>query len=134
MKRSLERQVWTRANSCCEYCQMPQAYDAIPFEIDHVVAESHAGPTSAENLALACFLDNSHKGPNLAGIDPLTGRVTPLFNPRRQNWRRHFRWNGPVLVGRTAAGRATIAVLRINLPHRIAQRAALIDEGVFPPS
>jgi hypothetical protein len=45
---------------------------------------------------------------------------------------RHFRWDGPVLVGRTAVGRATIAVLAINLPHRLAQRAALIDEGVLP--
>jgi hypothetical protein len=112
---------------------MAQEHDAVPFEIDHVIAVSHAGPTSAENLALACFLDNSYKGTNLAGIDPLTKRIIPLFNPRRQQWVRHFRWNGPILVGRTAAGRATIAVLRINLPHRIAQRAALIEEGVFPP-
>src|SRR5262249_9352910 len=133
MKRSLERQVWRRADSCCGYCQMPQACDAIPFELDHVIALSHAGPTPAENLALACFLDNSYKGTNLAGIDPQTGRIDPLFNPRRQKWKRYFRWNGPNLVGRTAAGRATIAVLRINLPHRVAQRAALIDEGVFPP-
>src|SRR5438105_102960 len=133
MKRSLARQVWTRADSRCEYCQMAQRQDALPFEIDHVIAESHGGPTHADNLALACFLDNSYKGANLAGIDPRTGRVTPLFSPRRQRWRRHFRWDGPVLVGRTAAGRATIAVLRINLPHRVAQRAALIDEGVFPP-
>jgi hypothetical protein len=112
---------------------MSQEHDAVSFEIDHVIAVSHAGPSRAKNLALACFLDNSYKGPNLAGIDPRTKRITPLFNPRRQQWRRHFRWDGPVLVGRTAAGRATIAVLRINLPHRIAQREALIEEGVFPP-
>jgi hypothetical protein len=112
---------------------MPQAYDAVPFEIDHVIAASHAGPTSAKHLALARFLDNSYKGTNLAGIDPKTGRIVALFNPRQQQWSRHFRWKGPVLIGRTAAGRATIAVLRMNLPHRVAQRAALINEGVFPP-
>src|SRR5438067_13776613 len=93
MKRSLERQVWIRAKSCCEYCLMPQEHDAIAFEIDHVIAASHEGPTSAENLALACFLDNSYKGTNLAGIDPKTRRVTPLFNPRKQHWSRHFRWS-----------------------------------------
>jgi len=27
-----------------------------------------------------------------------------------------------------------IAVLKINLPHRVAHRAALIEEGVFPPA
>jgi hypothetical protein len=112
---------------------MPQAYDAISLELDHVIALSHAGPTSANNLALACFLENSFKGTNLAGIDPDTRRIVPLFNPRRQGWKRHFRWNGPILVGRNGAGRATIVVLRINLPYRVAQRAVLIDEGVFPP-
>jgi HNH endonuclease len=134
MKRSLERQVWTRANSRCEYCQISQEQDAVPFEIDHIIAATYAGPTDPDNLALAGFLDNSYKGTNLAGVDPLTNRVTPLFNPRQQRWSRHFRWDGPILVGRTAVGRATIAVLRINHPHRVAQRAALIEEGVFPPA
>ena len=43
----------------------PQAYDTVAFEIDHVIAATHEGPTIAENLALACFLDNSYKGTNL---------------------------------------------------------------------
>jgi hypothetical protein len=90
--------------------------------------------TNLTNLALACFACNHHKGPNLAGVDPKTGKRTWLYDPRRQKWRRHFRWDGPTLVGRTPVGRATIAVLAINLPHRLAQRTALIDEGVFPLS
>jgi hypothetical protein len=88
----------------------------------------------ASNLALACLADNNHKGPNLGGIDPRTGKRTWLFNPRRHKWARHFRWRGPLLVGRTPVGRATIEVLAMNLPHRVAQRAALIAEAVFPPS
>jgi hypothetical protein len=60
-------------------------------------------------------------------------KIVPLFNPRRHSGRRHFRWDGPVLIGRTAVGRGTVATLRINLDHRIAYRQALIDEGVFPP-
>jgi hypothetical protein len=51
---------------------MPQIYDELPFEIDHVVAEQHAGETVTSNLALACFADSHHRGPNLAGIDPRT--------------------------------------------------------------
>jgi hypothetical protein len=39
-----------------------------------------------------------------------------------------------VLVGRTPAGRATVATLRINLDHRAAYRRELIEEGVFPPA
>src|SRR5437867_12371787 len=113
MRRSLEQLVWQRAGACCEYCQMPQEYDDLDFEIEHIIAEQHGGKTLASNLALACFADNHHKGPNLGGIDPGTGKKVWLFHPRRDNWHRHFRWQGPILVGRTAKGRATIAVLAI---------------------
>lgn len=48
------------------------------------------------------------------------------------SWKRHFRWDGPRLVGRTPTGRATVRVLSINLPHRIRIRQRLIDAGLFP--
>jgi hypothetical protein len=134
MDRALEELVWWRAGRCCEYCRMPQDFDDLTFQIDHVVAVSHGGPTRASNLCLACFSCNSFKGPNLAGIDPKTKKIVALFNPRRHKWSRHFRWDGPVLVGRTPNGRATIATLRINLDHRIGHRQMLLDEGRFPPS
>lgn len=133
MDRTLERLVWHRAGHCCEYCRMPQEFDDTPFEIDHILALSHGGRTRASNLCLACFSCNSFKGTNLAGIDPKSHRIVRLFNPRRHSWRRHFRWNGSRLIGRTPVGRATIATLRINLDHRMAHRQALIEEGVFPP-
>jgi hypothetical protein len=133
MDVALTELVWERARRCCEYCRMPQIYDELHFEIDHVVADQHGGKAVASNLALACFADNHHKGPNLAGIDPKTRKRVWLFNPRRHKWPRHFQWDGPVLVGRTAVGRATIAVLRINLARRVRHRAQLIAEGVFPP-
>jgi HNH endonuclease len=133
MDRALVSLVWDRARSRCEYCQLAQKDDIISFEIDHVIAVSHHGPTRPNNLALACFLDNSYKGTNLSGIDPETGQVARLFNPRRHKWSRHFEWEGPVLQGKTAIGRATVATLRINLPNRVAHRAALTAEGVFPP-
>jgi len=131
---SLARFVRERADDCCEYCRLPQTFCPDRFQLDHIVAEQHGGRTRASNLALACLADNNHKGPNLAGIDPKTRKRAWLFNPRRQKWSRHFRWHGPILIGRTPVGRATIAVLAINLPHRVAQRAALIAEGVFPPA
>jgi hypothetical protein len=133
MDRALERLVWRRAGRCCEYCRMPQVFDDATFEIDHILAQSHGGRTRASNLCLACFSCNSFKGPNLAGIDPKTRRIVRLFNPRRHSWHRHFRWDGPRLIGRTPVGRATVATLRINLGHRTSHRQALIEEGVFPP-
>jgi hypothetical protein len=115
----------------CEYWQLPKRYPSTPFQIDHIVAEEH--PTTAGNLAWACMTCNHHKGPNLGGIDFKTGKRVWLFHPRRHKWSRHFRWDGPVLIGRTAMSRATVDVLAVNLAHRVAQRAALIAEGVFPP-
>jgi hypothetical protein len=134
MNLRLERLVWRRAKHICEYCLMPQDYDDLPFQIDHILALKHGGLTIARNLALACFFCNNRKGPNIAGRDPLTGRIVRLFHPRRDQWPQHFQWDGPRLVGLTPIGRATIAVLEINLPNRIALRQSLIEEGVFPPS
>lgn len=111
---------------------MPQALDELTFQVDHIIALQHGGPTRAGNLGLACYACNHHKGPNLAGIDPATGRIERLFHPRRHQWGRHFRWDGPRLVGQTTIGRATIAVLAINRPYRVALRQRLIEEGAFP--
>lgn len=133
MNKTLRARVWKRAKSICEYCRMPQSFDALSFEIDHIIAEKHHGSTQAANLALACFPCNNHKGPNIAGIDPETEETVSLFHPRRQRWSTHFQWDGPRLIGRTPDGRATVDVLAFNLPHRVAHREALIDEGVFPP-
>jgi hypothetical protein len=129
---ALERQVWQRAGRRCEYCRMPQDCDETPFEVDHVIARKHGGPTAVGNLALSCFYCNSYKGSDIATLDPRTHKLTPLFNPRRHKWSRHFRWNGAVLVGRTPTGRATVAMLHINDPLRIELREGLIEEGQFP--
>jgi hypothetical protein len=67
------------------------------------------------------------------GFDPRTRKIVPLFHPRRHKWSRHFRWEGPVLVGRTPSGRATVITLKFNLEHRVDLRQGLIDEGIFPP-
>lgn len=133
MERSLQELVRRRAANRCEYFQISQVRDRLPFEIDHIIAETHEGSTVAGNVCLCCFACNRHKGPNIAGIDPKTRRIVPLFNPRRQKWSRHFLWDGPVLTGLTARGRATIRVLKINWEHRVEFRRELIEEGSFPP-
>jgi hypothetical protein len=133
MDAALRRLVWQRAKGCCEYCQMPQAADDATFEIDHVVARKHVGPTVASNLCLSCFYCNSFKGSDLTSRDPKTRKITPLYNPRRHKWAKHFRWQGAHLIGRTAIGRVTVALLRINDEYRVELREGLIEEGVFPP-
>ena len=131
MDRYLAAYVWSRAGDVCEYCGVPQRFDDLPFEIDHVVASSHGGKTVPGNLALSCFTCNRFKGPNLAGVDPRTGRLAKLFHPRRHVWARHFRWDGAILVGLSPVGRTTIRVLHINDFLRVRLRTQLVAEGVL---
>jgi hypothetical protein len=134
MDAALAQLVRERAGFCCEYCRMPQSFDPVDFQIDHVIAIKHHGATVAENLALACYACNLHKGPNLAGLDQPTEEIFRLFHPRHDVWSEHFEWNGGKLVGKTEIGRVTVDVLCINLTHRQLLRNALIAEGVFPPA
>lgn len=130
---AIRRTVWERAEGQCEYCQMSQDFDPATFEVDHIVPEKMDGQPVAENLALACFKCNNHKGPNIAGIDPDDHEKAFLFDPRKDTWDDHFQWDGPFLIGITSSGRATINLLQINVGHRVAHRRQLIAEGVFPP-
>jgi hypothetical protein len=133
MDTELEKLIWQRAGARCEYCRLPATLEWLHFQIDHIIAQKHKGETVSDNLALSCFHCNSYKGPNIAGIDPVSGRLVRLFNPRRDSWARHFVWEGPLVRGTTPQARATIQVLWMNHPRMIRLRAALLAEGeVFP--
>lgn len=131
MNQELEKEVRRRAGDRCEYCHLPEIHSPFKHWIDHIVAKQHSGPTTFENLALSCGDCNRRKGTNLSGVDPATGNIVLLFNPRSQTWNDHFRWNGALLVGLTETGRATIQVLGINREPQIELRQALIDTGQF---
>ena len=91
MDAPTRKRVTDRAHATCEYCGLPQsAVPAIRFHIEHILAMQHGGKAELENLALACPNCNWHKGPNMSGLDPDTGRTEQLFNPRTQNWSEHF--------------------------------------------
>jgi hypothetical protein len=127
MDRKLEEPVRARAEGRCEYCHFPR----FPFHFEHIIARKHGGPTNEGNLALSCVRCNFHKGPNLSGIDPATSSVVQLFHPRKDEWTRHFHWNGALLIGLAPTARATNGVPAINLPVRMEARAALMAEGQF---
>jgi hypothetical protein len=131
MDAALERLVRERPGRRCEYCRLPQAGTRVPLEIDHVIALKHRGRTVAGNLAVSCYYCNVYKGPNLTGRDPATGKVTRLYHPRRHKWHYHFRFDGTILIGRTAIGRTTIDVLRMNHPQLVALRDILMAAGIF---
>lgn len=119
MTAAQRQSIRRRARDRCEYCRLRQA-DA-PFlkhQIEHIIPRQHGGSDLLSNLALACYRCNKYKGPNLTAFDPQSGRVVRLFNPRRQRWAEHFVLRGVLLLGRTATGRATVELLRMNAPRR----------------
>lgn len=115
MHAQVRKQVRTRAAVRCEYCGLHEDDSAlIGHQIEHIIPRKHGGSDDVENLALACVACNLYKGPNLSGLDPDTGELTPLFHPRQQIWADHFAFDGLDIVPLTAVGRTTVAVLRLN--------------------
>jgi len=132
MQVALERLVRERAGEVCEYCRLQQKFSELLFVIDHIIARQHGGKTEEDNLAVCCEFCNRHKGPNVAGVDPDSGVIVPLFNPRRDQWIDHFRWEKAIAVGLTPSARATIRTLAMNHPVQLLRRAAILDEGGQP--
>jgi hypothetical protein len=99
-----------------------------------ILSTSSPGSTGEQTIqiASAMLVRNVYwaKGPNLSGL--LGGKLYPLFNPRKQQWKRHFYWDHTSLVGKTKTGIVTIQVLSINAPCRVMLRENLLFEGRFP--
>ena len=123
VNESTKTQVRERAGFCCEYCQLKQEDSPLAvLHVEHVIPKKHRGGDELNNLALACIDCNLHKGPNLTGLDPENGEITPLFNPRNQIWSEHFKWQGVLIVGLTACGRTTIGVMNMNSEDQLGLR------------
>ena len=124
MDAATRRAVRARAGNRCEYCQLTQAQSPLAkLHVEHVRPIKHQGRDDIDNLALACIDCNLHKGTNVAGYDPLSGALTPLFHPRQHGWEEHFRWQGVYIVGITPIGRTTVAVLDLNGAARLELRS-----------
>lgn len=114
-----------RACNRCEYCQRRQETSPLfRLQIEHIIPIKHGGGNELSNLALACAECNLKKSSDLAGLDPRTKTLTPLFNPRRDQWNEHFEWDRLQIRGLTDVGRTTVRVLDLNSPERLRVRLA----------
>lgn len=120
-----------RAGNRCEYCRLPQEFSGLRFHVEHIIARQHRGTNDADNLALACPECNCHKGTNLSGVDPDTGKVTELFHPRHDRWADHFTIVEGSIIGKTSAGRATVWLLEMNSGERLRIRQRLLRLGLW---
>jgi hypothetical protein len=131
----LRRRVIEGAGNRCEYCRLSQMGQEATFHIDHIKPLIREGTTDLENLALACVSCSLRKGARERVLDPTTGTLTRLFNPRSDNWQEHFAWTEDVfLTGLTEIGRATVAALDLNRPLIVAIRREEMTSGRHPPA
>jgi hypothetical protein len=123
MDAQLRQEVRARASGRCEYCRIEQVHFDSLFHFEHIIARQHGGETNSQNLAIACARCNLNKGPNIAGLDPESKKLTPLFNPRQHDWNEHFKVlaNGKI-SGITDIGRTTVHVLAFNTAIRVQMR------------
>lgn len=124
-----------RAFNRCEYCLHWDLYASNPFQIDHVFPISKGGGTDLDNLAYACGGCNGHKYNRTEVLDPFDNQLTPLFNPRKDRWGKHFTWNDDytLIIGITPTGRATVETLHLNREGMINIRRLLRSDGKHPP-
>src|SRR5688500_15107466 len=90
--KPLRDKVAAQAKYRCGYCLSAESIVGMPMEVDHLIPESLGGCTEEENLWLACSLCNNHKHDRIAGMDPTSGEIVRLYDPRRQIWLEHFQW------------------------------------------
>lgn len=104
--------------------------------MEHILPRSQGGSDDCSNLAASCYRCNEFKGAKTAAVDPETGQLVPLFNPRMQTWSDQFTWvnGGTHIIGRTTTGRATVVALRLNNENVVEARSIWIEFGWHPPA
>jgi hypothetical protein len=129
VQEELRRLVADRAQRRCEYCGLHEDDAYFPHQVDHIISRKHGGLSDESNLACACLRCNTWKGSDIASLDPTTGRLVPLFHPRRDVWSDHFELRGFVIEPLTPVGEVTARLLKLNLDGRVAERRLLIGIG-----
>src|SRR5262245_52493089 len=108
--QALREKVAAQARHRCGYCLTAEAVVGTPMDFEHIIPRALGGLTEEGNLWLACSVCNDSKNNRIVDLDPLTGELVRLFNPRYQVWTEHFVWTpeGDRIVGMTPTGRATV--------------------------
>ena len=129
----LRRLVVERADSLCEYCLISEA-ESLGCHFDHIISVKHGGSTTEDNLAYACVFCNLNKGTDLGSIVWGTGNLVRFFNPRRDAWADHFRFDedGAAIEALTEIGEVTARILEFNSSDRIAERKIFQEAGSYP--
>jgi hypothetical protein len=122
-----------RAKHRCEYCHAPEHVTGYAFHIEHIRPRKRGGRDDVSNFALCCMPCNRAKWHHATGVDPQTGKEQRLFNPRKDNWARHFQIEKRLYIrGKTPVGRATESCLEMNQRRQLEARQLWIELGIYP--
>jgi hypothetical protein len=134
ISKALRERIAAEAGHRCGYCLTDQAVSGAQMHIEHLTPRACGGASEPANLWLSCAWCNSYKGTQTAAIDPDTGDLVSLFNPREQRWSDHFAWTdgGVRILGLTPTGRATVEALRLNNPYIVPARRLWAVAGWHP--
>jgi len=127
---STRNKVEERAEKLCEYCQSRLEFSSDPFSVEHIFPISKDGTDDMENLALACQGCNGHKSTKTEAFDAVSQTTSTFYNPRKDSWNEDF----TEIIGKTAKGRVTIKVLKLNRQRVMNLRKILILAGEHPPN
>jgi hypothetical protein len=132
----LQRKIIDISHDYCEYCLCPADYSIDFFQFDHIIPTCLDGQTIFKNIARSCGGCNVYKSDKIHFYDPITNALCPIYNPRLDKWSHHFQWNEDKLrlIGKTATGRATIELLRLNRKGVVNQRSLLKLINIHPPT
>jgi len=135
ISKKIKSLVRTRANHCCEYCQYLENYSPQSFSMEHIIPLHDGGENTLSNLALSCQGCNNHKHIKTSVLDEVSQKIVPLFHPRNDTWKEHFRWNENFseIEAITDIGRVSIKTLKLNRSNLINFRIALFLTGEHPP-
>lgn len=131
---SIRSKIEKRAGKLCKYCQSPLEFSSDPFSIEHIFPTSKGGTDDLGNLALACQSCNGHKSTKTEAFDAISQTTATFYNPRKDVWNEHFVWSEDFteIIGKTAKGRVTIKVLKLNRQRVMNLRRVLILAGEHP--
>lgn len=132
----LRRQIRADSAGRCGYCHSSEVLLGMPLEVEHLYPHALGGPSTRENLWLACSRCNDFKGDRVEAVIPETDQLTPLYNPRQQPWSDHFAWSqdGTEITALSPIGQATVAALRLNNEYIVATRRIWVAAGWWPPA
>lgn len=137
VRASIRGKVERIAGKLCEYCQSPLEFSPDPFSIEHIIPISKGGAAEdLNNLALACQGCNGYKSTKTEAFDAISQTTAGFYNPRKDIWSEHFVWSEDFteIIGKTAKGRVTILVLKLNCQRVMNLRRILILAGEHPPN